>query len=122
MHGGHLEEKKTIEYFHTCDRFENKNRSTGKKFGLMIHNQELESLWEVIHMDLLTELPPSGDRSYNAYLVIVHRCRKTPIFIQCHKDDTAVDTALLLLNRVISHTGLFNNIISDSHCKLTSAL
>ncbi|MBW0506708.1 hypothetical protein O181_046423 [Austropuccinia psidii MF-1] len=114
--------KKTIEYLHTCDRCEKKNRSTGNKFGLMIHNQELESLWEVIHMDLSTELPPSGYIIYNAYLVIVHRCRKTPIFIQCHKDDTAVDTALLLWNRVTSHTGLFNNIISDRDCKLTSAL
>ncbi|MBW0494385.1 hypothetical protein O181_034100 [Austropuccinia psidii MF-1] len=27
----------TIEYCHTCDRCQNANRSTGKKFGLMIH-------------------------------------------------------------------------------------
>ncbi|MBW0590162.1 hypothetical protein O181_129877 [Austropuccinia psidii MF-1] len=28
---------KTIEYFRTCDRCQKANRSTGKKFGLMIH-------------------------------------------------------------------------------------
>ncbi|MBW0478236.1 hypothetical protein O181_017951 [Austropuccinia psidii MF-1] len=32
--------KETIEYFQTCDRCQNANRSTGKKFGLMIHIQE----------------------------------------------------------------------------------
>ncbi|MBW0460686.1 hypothetical protein O181_000401 [Austropuccinia psidii MF-1] len=33
-----------------------------------------------------------------------------------------MDTAFLLWNRVISHTGLFKNIISDRDLKLTSAL
>ncbi|MBW0503062.1 hypothetical protein O181_042777 [Austropuccinia psidii MF-1] len=33
-----------------------------------------------------------------------------------------MDTALLTWNRVISHTGLFKNIISDRHPKFTSAL
>ncbi|MBW0484290.1 hypothetical protein O181_024005 [Austropuccinia psidii MF-1] len=70
----------------------------------------------------LTELPPSGDRSYNACLVIVDRYSKTPVFLPCHKDDTAMDTALLLWSRVISHTGLFKNIISDRDTKFTCAL
>ncbi|MBW0563424.1 hypothetical protein O181_103139 [Austropuccinia psidii MF-1] len=96
--------KETIEYCHTCDRCQKANRSTGKKFGLMIHIQEPKSPWEVVHMDWVTALPPSGDKSYNACLVIVDRYSKTPIFLPCHKDDTAMDTALLLWNRVISHT------------------
>ncbi|MBW0565075.1 hypothetical protein O181_104790 [Austropuccinia psidii MF-1] len=33
-----------------------------------------------------------------------------------------MDTALLLWSRVISHTGLFKNIISDRDTKFTSAL
>ncbi|MBW0507209.1 hypothetical protein O181_046924 [Austropuccinia psidii MF-1] len=73
-------------------------------------------------MDWVTALPPSGDKSYNACLVIVDRYRKTPILLPCHKDDTAMDTALLLWSRVISHTGLFKNIISDIDPKLTSSL
>ncbi|MBW0460370.1 hypothetical protein O181_000085 [Austropuccinia psidii MF-1] len=71
-------------------------------------------------MDWVTELPLSCDRSYNSCLVIVDRYRKTPIFLPCHKDDTAMDTALLLWNRVISHTGLFENIISDRNPKFKS--
>ncbi|MBW0542660.1 hypothetical protein O181_082375 [Austropuccinia psidii MF-1] len=81
--------KETIEYCHTCDRCQKANRSTGKKFGLIIHIQEPKSRWEVVHMDWVTALPPSGDESYNSCLVIVERYRKTPVFLPCHKDDTA---------------------------------
>ncbi|MBW0565646.1 hypothetical protein O181_105361 [Austropuccinia psidii MF-1] len=88
----------------------------------MIHIQEPKSPWEVVHMDWVTALPPSGDKGYNAFLVIVDRYSKTPIFLPCHKDDTAMDTALLLWIRVISHTGLFKNIISDTYPKFKSAL
>ncbi|MBW0508796.1 hypothetical protein O181_048511 [Austropuccinia psidii MF-1] len=73
-------------------------------------------------MDWVTELPSSGEKGYNACLVIVDIYSKTPIFLPCHKGDTAMDTALLLWSRVISHTGLFKNIISDIECKFTSAL
>ncbi|MBW0522072.1 hypothetical protein O181_061787 [Austropuccinia psidii MF-1] len=70
----------------------------------------------------VTGLPPEVDRSYNASLVIVDRFSKTPIFLPCHKDDSAMDTALLIWNRVISWTGIFTNIISDRDPKFTSAL
>ncbi|MBW0516884.1 hypothetical protein O181_056599 [Austropuccinia psidii MF-1] len=73
-------------------------------------------------MDWVTALPPSGYQSYNAFLVIVDRYSKTPIFLPCYQDDTAIDTALLRCGRIISHTVLFKNIISDRDPKLTSAL
>ncbi|MBW0560145.1 hypothetical protein O181_099860 [Austropuccinia psidii MF-1] len=73
-------------------------------------------------MDWVTALPPGGDKSKNACLVIVDRYSKTPIFLPHHKDDTAMDRALLICNRVISHTGFFKNIISDRYPKFTSAL
>ncbi|MBW0574686.1 hypothetical protein O181_114401 [Austropuccinia psidii MF-1] len=73
-------------------------------------------------MYLVTGLPPGGDRSYNSWLVIVDRFSKTPIFLPCRKDDTAMDTALLIWNRVVSWTGIFKNIISDRDPKFTSAL
>ncbi|MBW0562300.1 hypothetical protein O181_102015 [Austropuccinia psidii MF-1] len=88
--------KEDIEYCHTCERCQKANRSTGKKFGLMIHIQELKWPWKVVQTDWVTALPPSGDRSCNACLVIVDRYSNTPIFLPCHKDDTAMDTALLL--------------------------
>ncbi|MBW0563234.1 hypothetical protein O181_102949 [Austropuccinia psidii MF-1] len=114
--------KETIEYCHTCDRCQKGNRSTGKKFGLMIHIKEPKSHLEVVHMDWVTALPPSGDRGYSSSLIIVDRYRKTPILLPCNKDDTSINTALLLWSRVISHTGLFKSIINDRDPKFTSAL
>ncbi|MBW0539330.1 hypothetical protein O181_079045 [Austropuccinia psidii MF-1] len=73
-------------------------------------------------MDWVTGLPPGSYRSYNACLVIVDRLSKTPIFLPCHRDDTAMHTALLICNRVVSWTGIFTNIISDRDLKFTSAL
>ncbi|MBW0587443.1 hypothetical protein O181_127158 [Austropuccinia psidii MF-1] len=69
----------------------------------MIKIQEPSRLWEIVHMDWVTGLPPGGDRSYSSCLVIVERFSKTPIFLPCHKDDTAMDTALLIWNRVVRH-------------------
>ncbi|MBW0558540.1 hypothetical protein O181_098255, partial [Austropuccinia psidii MF-1] len=73
-------------------------------------------------MDWVTGLPSGGDRGYNSFLVILDRFRKTPFFLPCHKDDTAMDKALLIWNRVVSWTGIFTNIISDRDLKFTSAL
>ncbi|MBW0565668.1 hypothetical protein O181_105383, partial [Austropuccinia psidii MF-1] len=88
----------------------------------MIKIQEPNRPCEIVYMDWVTGLPPGGDRGYNACLVIVDRFSKTPIFLPCHKDDTAMDTALLIWNRVVSCTGIFTNIISHRDPKFTSAL
>ncbi|MBW0516607.1 hypothetical protein O181_056322 [Austropuccinia psidii MF-1] len=63
-----------------------------------------------------------GDRGYNDRLVIVDIFSKTAIFLPCHKDDTEMDTDLLIWNRVVSWTGIFKNIISDRDPKFNSAL
>ncbi|MBW0500728.1 hypothetical protein O181_040443 [Austropuccinia psidii MF-1] len=55
----------------------------------MIKIQEPRRPWEIVHMDWVTGLPPGGDRSYNACLVIVERFSKTSIFLPCHKDELA---------------------------------
>ncbi|MBW0522289.1 hypothetical protein O181_062004 [Austropuccinia psidii MF-1] len=86
----------------------------------MIHNQELTLPWEVFPMDWVTELPPSVFKLYNSFSVILDRYSKSTILLPYHKNDTAMDTALLPWNRVISHTGLLKKIISDREPKLTS--
>ncbi|MBW0539932.1 hypothetical protein O181_079647 [Austropuccinia psidii MF-1] len=68
----------------------------------------------------VTALNPGGDRSYNACLVLVDRYSKTPMFLPCHKDDTDMDTDIMIWNKFISHTGLFQNIICDRDPKFTS--
>ncbi|MBW0498386.1 hypothetical protein O181_038101 [Austropuccinia psidii MF-1] len=89
---------------------------------LTIQIQDPKSPWEIVHMDWVTALPPGGDRSFNACLVLVDRYSKTPVFLSCHRDATASDKAIMIWNRVISNTGLFQKIISDGDPKFTSAL
>ncbi|MBW0588503.1 hypothetical protein O181_128218 [Austropuccinia psidii MF-1] len=67
-------------------------------------------------------LPPGGDRSFNACLVLVDRYNKPPVFLPCHKDATTMDTGIMIWNKVIRHTGLFQNIISERDLKVTSSL
>ncbi|MBW0480448.1 hypothetical protein O181_020163 [Austropuccinia psidii MF-1] len=40
--------------------------------------------------------------------------------LPCHKDDTAMDTALLFLNNIICTRGVHKIIISDREAKFTS--
>ncbi|MBW0546907.1 hypothetical protein O181_086622 [Austropuccinia psidii MF-1] len=88
----------------------------------MIKIQGPSRPWEIVHMDCVTGLPPGGEKSYNSCIVIVDRFSETQIFLPCHKDYTAMDTAILIWNRVVSWTGIFTNIISDRDPKFTSAL
>ncbi|MBW0561156.1 hypothetical protein O181_100871 [Austropuccinia psidii MF-1] len=71
-------------------------------------------------MDWVTALHPGGDRSFNELLVLIDRYIKTSIFLPFNKDDIAMDTSIMIWNRVISHTGLLQNIISDSYPRFTS--
>ncbi|MBW0565466.1 hypothetical protein O181_105181 [Austropuccinia psidii MF-1] len=68
--------KDVAEYCQTCDRCQRVNRATGKKFGLMIKIQEPESPLEIAHMVWVTALPPEGDRSFKACVVLVDRYSK----------------------------------------------
>ncbi|MBW0492174.1 hypothetical protein O181_031889 [Austropuccinia psidii MF-1] len=89
---------------------------------MMIQIQETKSPWEIVHMDWVTALPPVGYRCYIACLVLVERYRKTTMFLPCHKDDTAIDTSIMILNKVIFCKGLFQNIINGRDPKFTYAL
>ncbi|MBW0534016.1 hypothetical protein O181_073731 [Austropuccinia psidii MF-1] len=88
----------------------------------MVKIQEPSRPWEIFHMDWVTGLPPGGDRSYDSCLVIVEMFRKTPIFFPFHQDYTSMDTDPLILDRVVSWTGILTNIISDRDPKFTSPL
>ncbi|MBW0564026.1 hypothetical protein O181_103741 [Austropuccinia psidii MF-1] len=68
----------------------------------------------------VTELFPRGKENFNACLVIVDRYSKSVRFLPCHKEDTAMDKALLFWNNIISTCGIPKIIISDRGPKFTS--
>ncbi|MBW0538746.1 hypothetical protein O181_078461 [Austropuccinia psidii MF-1] len=65
-------QKDLAEFCKTCDRCQKANKSTSKRLGNMIKIQEPSRPWEIVHMDWVTGLPAGGDKSYNAFLVIVY--------------------------------------------------
>ncbi|MBW0478971.1 hypothetical protein O181_018686 [Austropuccinia psidii MF-1] len=71
-------------------------------------------------MDWVTGLVPGGKESFNSCLIIVDRFRKSVRCLPCHKEDTAMDTALLFWNKIIYNCGVPKVIISDRDPKFTS--
>ncbi|MBW0568809.1 hypothetical protein O181_108524 [Austropuccinia psidii MF-1] len=68
----------------------------------------------------VTGIVPGGKESFNACLIIVDRFSKSIRCLPCHKEDTAMDTALLFWNNITSTCGVPKIIISDRDPKFTS--
>ncbi|MBW0575235.1 hypothetical protein O181_114950 [Austropuccinia psidii MF-1] len=113
-------EKDLGEYIKTCERCQKANRKHGKKYGLLQHIEEPKHPSEIINMDWVTGLVPGGKENLNACLIMVDRFSKSMRCLPCHKEDTAMDTALLFWNNIISTCGVPNIIISDRDPKFTS--
>ncbi|MBW0563042.1 hypothetical protein O181_102757 [Austropuccinia psidii MF-1] len=73
-------------------------------------------------MDRVTGLIPGGKESFNSCLIIVDRFSKSMRCLPCHKEDTAMDTALLFWNNIVTTCGVPKIIISDKDPKFTSEL
>ncbi|MBW0468613.1 hypothetical protein O181_008328 [Austropuccinia psidii MF-1] len=71
-------------------------------------------------MDWVTGVVTGGKENFNAFLIIVDRFSKSMRCLPCHKEDTAMDTALLFWNNIISTCGVPKFIISDRDPKVTS--
>jgi hypothetical protein len=58
-------------YCDTCAVCQRSKRATGKRLGLMQSIEAPKRPWDIINMDFVTGLPPAGDKSYNALLIII---------------------------------------------------
>ncbi|MBW0562176.1 hypothetical protein O181_101891 [Austropuccinia psidii MF-1] len=113
-------EKELSEYINNCERCQKANRKHGKKYGLLQHIEDPKQPWETINIDWVTGLVPRGKEIYNACLIIVDGFSKSMRCLACHKEDTAMDTALLFWKEIISTCGIPKIIIGDRDPKLTS--
>ncbi|MBW0489745.1 hypothetical protein O181_029460 [Austropuccinia psidii MF-1] len=94
-----------------------------KKYGLLQPIEEPKHPWETINMDWVTGHVPGGRENFNSCLIIVDRFSKSVRCLPCHKEDTAINTALLFWNNFISTCGvpkIIISIISDRDLKFTS--
>ncbi|MBW0508077.1 hypothetical protein O181_047792 [Austropuccinia psidii MF-1] len=76
--------------------------------------------WETINMDWVTGLVPGGKENFNAFLIIVDRFSKSVGCLPFHREDTAMDTALLFLNNITSTCRVPQIMISDRDPKFKS--
>ncbi|MBW0535696.1 hypothetical protein O181_075411 [Austropuccinia psidii MF-1] len=88
-------EKELSENINTCERCQKENRKHGKKYGLLQHIEEPKHPWEIINMDWFTGPVPGGRENFNACLILVDRFSKSLRCLPCHKEHTAMDTALI---------------------------
>ncbi|MBW0580772.1 hypothetical protein O181_120487 [Austropuccinia psidii MF-1] len=113
-------EQEFSEYINTCERCQEENRRNGKKYGLLHHIKEPKNPQETINMDWVTGPVPGGRETFNSCLIIVDTSSKSVRCLPCHKEDTAMDTALLFWNNIISTCGVPKIIISDRDPKFIS--
>ncbi|MBW0482229.1 hypothetical protein O181_021944 [Austropuccinia psidii MF-1] len=71
-------------------------------------------------MDWVTVLSAGGKGNLNACLVIVYRYSKSVRSLPFHKEDIAMDTALIFYNNFIATCGVPKIISSDRDPKFTS--
>ncbi|MBW0483670.1 hypothetical protein O181_023385 [Austropuccinia psidii MF-1] len=108
------------EYINTYETFQKAYGKHRKNYWLLQHTEEPKHLWETINMDWVTGLVPGGKENFNSFLIIVDRFRKSMRCLPCHKEATAMDTALLFWNNIISTCGVPKIIIRHRDPKFTS--
>ncbi|MBW0550957.1 hypothetical protein O181_090672 [Austropuccinia psidii MF-1] len=92
-------EEELSEYINTFERCQKANRKHGNKYGLLQHIEVPKHPGKTINMVWVTGIFPGGKENVNACLITVDRFRKSVSCLPCHKEDTAVYTALLFLEQ-----------------------
>ena len=92
------------KYVTGCDMYQQMKNHQQQPFGPLMPNKVTNRPWEIISMDLITQLPESN--SYNAICVIVDRLTKRAHFIPINNWFSSKDMAQLLYNKVYPLYGL----------------
>ncbi len=135
--GGHRGAEKTLALLHRHIYFPNMSRvvkdyisschvcavtksSTSLPSGLLNPISIPEQRWQVISMDLITNLPKSGVNQYDCILTIIDKLTKYSHIIPTYNKSNAIDISNLLYHHVIRIHGLPLSIISDRDVRFTS--
>jgi len=94
-----------------CDMCQQMKNHLQQPFGPLMPNKVSNGPWEIISMDLITQLPESN--SYNTICVIVDRLTKRAHFISINNQFSSKDMVQLLYDKVYLLHGLPLQIILD---------
>jgi hypothetical protein len=104
------------KYIQGCDICQRNKSSNTVPYRLLQPNEVPAGLWEIITVDLITELPPSEDNNGNiwtAILVVVDQLTKRAHFMQCSNETMATNIATMLYQHIFKLHRLPHQIISD---------
>jgi hypothetical protein len=103
---------RTIKSFvRSCDICQKVKPRRHAPYGLLRPVPIPEKPFDVVTMDFITDLPPSGE--YSAIYVIVDKLTKYGIFLPCSKRIGETETARLFVTSVVVPFGVPRSIISD---------
>ncbi|KAL7277513.1 hypothetical protein ACG7TL_008434 [Trametes sanguinea] len=109
--------KKYVTGCDTCQRMKNRPQ---QPYGPLQPNPVPEGPWEIITVDLITQLPESF--GHTAICVVVDRLTKRAHFFPIKNEFSAKDLAELLYERIWPLHGLPLQIISDRGTQFSAAL
>ena len=94
-----------------CDVCQRHKNFPGKKVGLLVPNEIPTKPWEIVSMDMLTDLPES--EGFDALLIIVDRFSKMIRIIRTNKTMNSEALVRLCWDQVWKDFGVPKTIISD---------
>jgi hypothetical protein len=110
--------RKYVEGCATCQQNKNLPKKATPEYRIPVPVTAVP--FEVIAMDLITQLPPSN--GYDAILTIVdHGCTRAALFLPCKTTITGAEIASLYFDNVYRWFGLPKRIISDRDPRFTSS-
>ena len=110
--------RKYVEGCATCQQNKNLPKKATPEYRIPVPVTAVP--FEVVAMDLITQLPPSN--GYDAILTIVdHGCTRAALFLPCKTTITGSEIAQLYFDNVYRWFGLPSRIISDRDPRFTSS-
>src|SRR5882672_6769887 len=106
------------DYIKGCDLCNRTKTFPTSPTSKLMPNRVPDRHWQVISVDLITELPPS--RGYDAIMVVVDRLSKRTHVIPTMSDVTAAGVAKLFRDHVWKLHGLPEEVISDRGTQFVS--
>jgi len=105
--------RSTEKFCKTCDVCQKTKVNCTKKMGALRPSHIPSQPFEMVSLDLITRLPPSGQEQYMAVLVIVDKLTKFTLFIPMHDSPTQEGFAKLFIEKVAHVYGMPHRIIAD---------
>ena len=100
------------EYVRSCRECQLQKHSTYAPLG-KLHPIMARRPWQIVTLDLVGGLPPSGPRKCTYVLMIVDKFSKYVCLEPCVAELSAPDTAQIFVRRVVAEHGVPQVVISD---------